>query len=39
MGTSEDWGNNGWQETPPIDAQVEHREKGTSLFFLHHQKE
>lgn len=39
MTTSEDWSNNGWQETPPVDAQVEDREKGTSLFFLHCQKE
>lgn len=39
MCTSEDWSNNGWQETPPIDAQVEHREEGTSLSVLHRQKE
>lgn len=39
MPTSEDWSDNGGQETPPIDAQVEHREEGTSLSFLNRQKE
>lgn len=33
--TSEDWSDNGRQETPTIDAQVEYREESSPLFVLY----
>lgn len=38
ISTSEDWSDNGWQETPTIDAQVEYREESSSLIFLHRER-
>lgn len=35
ISTSEDWSDNGWQEAPTIDAQVEYREESSPLPVLH----
>lgn len=34
MPTSQDWSDNGGQETPTIDTEVEYREESSPLFIL-----